>query len=169
MNVISTAGLIAALAAMLLVGASGCGNEEEELAFVQIQNDFNNPEMDRQPPWTICESSYLDVEFGVVGIGETSDEQEVIPGLDNVLMVAAWDDPTCAPEHCLPIASKNEEEVVDGQRRTIAINVPNHQGPCPPEGVQPIPQGLYERILALWPDYEFKPYDERTENTQCLE
>ncbi len=146
---------------------SGCDDGSEESAFVQIKNDFNNPEMDFQPPWTICESSYLDVEFGNVAIGETSIKQEVVPGLDNVLMVAAWDDPTCAPENCLPLASRNEEEVVDGQTRTISLNLPNHQGPCPPEGVQPIPQELYDRILALWPEYNFKPYDQRTENTQC--
>jgi hypothetical protein len=35
--------------------------------------------------------------------------------------------------------------------------------------VQPIPREQYERILALWPDYNFKPYDQRTENTQCTE
>jgi hypothetical protein len=82
--------------------------------------------------------------------------------------VAAWDDPTCAPENCLPIASKNEEEVVAGQSRTIAINMPNHQGPCPPEGVPPIPEDQYNRILALWPKYAFKPYEQRAENTECL-
>ncbi len=142
--------------------------ESEEKAIVSIKNDFNNPTMDRKPPWTICESYYLGVQFGKILLGETSPKQEVTPGADYVLMVAAWDDPDCKPENCLPLASKNLEEVVDGQERTIAINAPNHQGPCPPEGVPPIPQEQYDRILALWPQYNFKPYDQRTENTECL-
>jgi hypothetical protein len=154
---------------MLFAGGNGCDTEDEGSATVQIKNDFNNPEMDYQPPWTICESFYLNVKFGGIATGETSARQEVVPGLDYVLMVAAWDDPTCAPENCLPIASKNEEEVVGSQTRVISINMPNHQGPCPPEGVPPIPAEQYERILALWPDYGFKPYDQRTENPQCLE
>ena len=147
---------------------SGCSDDEQGTATVQIKNDFNNPEMDFQPPWTICKVSYLGVEFGKIDIGETSEPKQVQPGMDYVLMVAAWDDPTCAPEHCLPIASKEEEEVVDGQTRTISINLANHQGPCPPEGVPPIPEEQYERIRALWPEYNFKPYDQRTENPQCL-
>ena len=162
-------GMAVYLSFLCLALAAGCGGEDEGAGMVQIKNDFNNPEMDFQPPWTICEASYLDTEFGQVDIGETSAEWEVIPGLDYVLMVAAWDDPTCAVENCLPIASRNEEEVVDGQSRTIAINLPNHQGPCPPEGVQPIPQDLHDRILALWPEYNFKPYEQRTENPQCLD
>ena len=119
MNAVSAKWVAVVLGTMLLVGAAGCGTEDDGAATVQIKNDFNNPEMDFQPPWTICESSYLDVEFGKVAIGETSAEQEVIPGLDNVLMVAAWDDPTCAPENCLPLASRNEEEVVDGDTRVV--------------------------------------------------
>lgn len=142
---------------------------QEEPAKVRIKNDFNNAELgDYQPPWTICESSYLDTAFGKIGIGEKSVEKEVSPGLDYVLMVAAWDDPDCASENCLPIASKNEEEVIDGQIRTIEINLPNHQGPCPPEGTPPIPRAQYDRILAIWPEYNFKPYEQRTENTVCL-
>jgi len=148
--------------------AWSCGTEEDGSGRVQLKNDFDNPEMTFQPPWTICESSYGGVEFGKIETGATSAEHEVPAGLDYVLMVAAWDDPTCAPENCLPIASKNEEEVVDGQTRTIAINLPNHQGPGPPEGVAPIPQELYDRILALWPEFDFEPYAQRTENTQCL-
>jgi len=156
--------------ALVLVAVVGCSSDDGESAkaTVQIMNDFNNEEMAYQPPWTICESSYLGVEFGKLELGETSDAKSVSPGLDYVLMVAAWDDPTCSPENCLPLASKNEEEVVDGQTRTIALNMPNHQGPCPPEGVAPIPEAQYERILELWPDYDFKSYDERTENTECL-
>jgi hypothetical protein len=158
------------IALVFLTGiAAACDESDEGTALVQIKNDFNNSEMDFQPPWTICQSSYLDVEFGSIGTDETSAEQEVTPGMDYVLMVAAWNDPTCAPENCLPIASRNEEEVVDGQTRTVAINLPNHQGPCPPEGVPPIPQEQYERILALWPEYNFKPYAQRAENTQCLD
>lgn len=152
------------------VAVIGCDEGDEGgFATVSIMNDFNNPDMDYQPPWTICESSYLDVEFGEISLGATSAAMEVTPGLDYVLMVAAWDDPTCAPENCLPLATANEEEVVDGQTRTIAVNMMNHQGPCPPEGVEPIPEDAYNRILALWPDYGFKPYAERTENTQCLD
>lgn len=157
-----------ALSLMCAGMLSACGGEDEGPALVKIKNDFNNPEMERKPPWTICKSSYLGIEFGKIGIGETSEEKEVVPGLDYVLMVAAWDDPTCAPENCLPIASRNEEEVVDGQTRTIAINLANHQGPCPPEGVAPIPEAQYNRILHLWPESGFKPYAERMQNTQCL-
>ena len=163
-NIISM--LLAVMA--LSVVTTGCEDSEDATATVQLKNDFDNPEMDYQPPWVICESAYQGVEFGFLDIGETSEEQEVEAGVDYVLMVAAWDDPTCAPENCLPIASRNEEEVVDGQTRTISINMPNHQGPCPPEGIQPIPEELYNRILALWPEYNFLPYDRRTENTKCL-
>lgn len=150
------------------VAVAGCETGTES-ATVQIQNDFNNPAVEGfKPPWTICRATYLGVEFGRIGIGETSAPQKVVPGLDYVLMVAAWDDPECHPENCLPIASKNEEEVVDGQTRIIAIGKPNHQGPCPPEGVPPIPETVYNRILELYPEYGFKPYAQRTENTQCL-
>ncbi len=169
MNDITVKWMLTVTCMVFMAHVTGCDPEDEGSATVQIKNDFDNPEMDFQPPWTICESSYLDVEFGTIDIGESSAEQEVVPGLDYVLMVAAWDDPSCAPENCLPIASKNEEEVVDGQTRTIEINLPNHQGPCPPEGVQPIPQELYDRILSLWPDYGFEPYEQKTENAQCLD
>lgn len=160
-----------AVALLLLIGSFswGCGEENETVANVRIQNDFNNPEMTFQPPWTICESSYLGVDFGKVTLDASSAELEVPAGLDYVLMVAAWDDPECNPENCLPIASRNEEETVDGQTRTIDINLPNHQGPCPPEGVEPIPEELYNRILALWPQYNFKPYADRAENPECLD
>ncbi len=157
--------------ALALIAVVGCSSDDDKnaKATVQIMNDFNNTEMAYQPPWTICESSYLGVEFGKLELGETSDAKSVAPGLDYVLMVAAWDDPTCAAENALPIASKNEEEVVDGQTRTIAINMANHQGPCPPnEGVVPIPKAQYNRILELWPDYDFTAYAARTENTQCV-
>ncbi len=153
------------IACLFLV--AGCGDDSEDVAFVTIHNDFDNPEMEYNPPWTICHANYMGVEFGEIQIGEKSAELEVSPGVDNVLMVLAWDDPECNPENCLPVASRYEEEVVTDQERTISINMPNHQGPCPPEGVQPIPQNLYDRILELYPEYEFLPYDQRTENTQC--
>ena len=162
--------LITVCVAVSAICCAGCDDDSDApTASVQIKNDFNNPEMDYQPPWTICQSAYMDIEFGQIGTGETSAVEAVPPGIDYVLMVAAWNDPTCAPEHCLPIASKNMEEVVDGQTRVISINMPNHQGPCPPEGVQPIPAAQYDRILALWPEYHFQPYGQRTQNPQCLE
>ena len=157
--------LVATLATSLLVG---CSDEAVPSALVKIQNDFNNPAVDRKPPWTICHASYLGVDFGTIAIGETSTEKSVKPGLDYVLMVAAWADPTCSPDKSLPIASKTEEEVVDGQSRTIAIGLANHQGACPPEGIPPIPEAQYNRILQLWPDFGFKPYAERTQNAKCV-
>lgn len=153
------------LASLLL---AGCVGDDPGSAQVQLQNDFDNPAAPFQPPWTICESSYVGVDFGKVGLGETSVAHTVTPGLDYVLMVAAWDDPTCAPENCLPLVSAAEEEVVDGQVRTIALSLANHQGACPPTGVAPMPEAEYDRILALWPSYGFKTYAERTLNTQCL-
>jgi len=146
---------------------AGCGSGAGQ-AHVAIQNDFNNPQFAFNPPWTFCQTSYLGVDFGPVAIGSTSPQKIVTPGLDYVLIVAAWNDPGCSPAHALPIASANQEEVVDGQTRTIAINLPNHQGPCPPEGVAPIPQAQYDRILALWPQYGFQPYANRAQNPQCL-
>lgn len=151
-------GLLTMLACASCSDDAGSGT-----AYVRLQNDFQDP-----AKWAICKSSYLGQEFGAVARGETSAEQEVEPGLDYVLMVAAWDDPTCAPEHCLPLASKNEEEIVDGQHRTITLALANHQGPCPPEGVPPIPQAQYDRVLALWPDFGFEPYAQRTDNPQCV-
>ncbi|MBD3393160.1 MAG: hypothetical protein GF418_13640 [Chitinivibrionales bacterium] len=144
-------------------------DEEDPSATVRIKNDFNNPEIDRKPPWTMCECSYQDVEFGKVLIGDSSKAKDVEPGLDYVLMVLAWNDTSCSLHNCLPVASKNEEETVDGQTRTISINAPNHQGPCPPEGIQPMPESLYERIRSKWPEYDFEPYDEREQNPQCLD
>jgi len=104
--------------------------------------------MDVQPPWTICRSSYLGVAFGEISLGASSAEMEVKAGLDYVLLVGAWDDTTCDPAHALPLASKDEEEIVPGQHRTIALNLASHQGACPPEGVAPMPQAVYDRILA---------------------
>ena len=158
------------LVAFCLALLQACeADDDNATASVQIKNDFNNPEMDYQPPWTICQSAYMGVEFGQIRTGQTSSMEKVTTGIDYVLMVAAWNDLTCAPENCLPIASKNQEEVVDGQTRIININMPNHQGPCPPEGVQPVPAAQYNRILALWPEYDFLPYAQRAQNAQCLE
>lgn len=153
------------VAAALLL-ALGCAESDDDtaLAKVQLKNGFADPAL-----WTICESSYLGASFGPIPMGQQSKAKGVKPGIDYVLMVAAWDDPECKPENMLPIASKNEEEVVDGQTRTIMVTKENHQGPCPPsEGIQPIPQALYDRILELWPDYGFQPYETRTQNTECL-
>ena len=146
--------------------AIGCGSGTGS-ATVSIMNDFNDPAIQSQPPWTFCQTSYLGVDFGEIDLGATSPSQKVVPGLDYVLMVAAFNDPTCSVAHCLPIATEQEEEVVDGQTRTIQINMPNHQGPCPPEGVPPIPETQYDRILQLWPSYNFLPYDQRAQNPQC--
>ncbi|GAB4292461.1 MAG: hypothetical protein Kow0090_06360 [Myxococcota bacterium] len=164
------------LAALLLLipflATTGCGDEDEEekeVAHVKIKNDFNSDEFDRKPPWTICHAWYGGTYFEKIGIGEESEEKDVEPGLDYVYMIAAWDDPDCNEENLLPIASKNEEETLPDQHRTISINVANHQGPCPPEGIEPIPEELYNKILELWKDYDFKPYAERTQNPQCLD
>ena len=151
------------------VGAAGCGGEDEGVAYASIKNDFNNPQMSFQPPWTICRSSYLGTDFGSIALDATTVEKAIKPGLDYVLMVAAWNDPTCAPAASLPIASANEEEIVAGQHRAIAINLANHQGSCPPEGVAPIPEALYDRILVLWPEFGFLPYAQRTQNTECTQ
>jgi len=158
-SVLILAGCLAAPAFL-----AGCDSDDGGSATVSIQNGFGE-----MPPWTICHANYLDVEFGKIAIGETSGPQKVEPGLDYVLMVAAWADPDCRPENCLPIATRTEEEVVDGQTRTLSIVMSNHQGPCPPTGVAPIPQDVYERILALYPEYGFLPYDQRTSNPECLE
>ena len=161
----SIARLLLALSLLSLLGL-GCGGGND-VAYVAIHNYFDNPDNSYNPPWTICESSYLGVDFGKIDIGATTSELEVTPGLGYVLMVAAWNDPTCDPSHCLPIATTSEEEVVSGQHRTIDIQMDNHQGPCPPEGVEPIPEAQYEAIRALWPSYNFQPYANRTQNTQC--
>jgi len=147
----------------IVAQAMGCGGGSGS-ATVSVKNDFGT-----MPPWTICKANYLDVEFGKIAIGATSDPQKVQPGLDFVLMVAAWNDPDCAPAHCLPIATSTEEEVVDGQRRTITVAMANHQGPCPPEGVAPIPQAQYDRILQLYPEFAFKAYADRAQNPQCAQ
>jgi len=158
------------LASLALAFSAACGSSDEGsgIARVQLRNDFNNPQITGfQPPWTICKSSYQGVAFGKVEIGETSDAHDVPAGLDYVLMVASWDDPTCDPTHSVPIATKAKEEVVSGQTRTIAVGMTNHQGPCPPEGVPPIPEEQYNRILGLWPEYGFKAYADRALNAQC--
>jgi len=141
--------------------------QEKQTATVRIKNYFNNPDNAFNPPWTIMKCSYRGVQFGKIGIGDSSEAKQVEPGLDYVLMVAAWADTSGADTNCLPIASRIEEEVVDGQTRTIVIQLSNHQGPCPPLGVQPIPEAQYEQIRQLWPEYNFKPYADRAQNPQC--
>jgi hypothetical protein len=156
------------LAAVL---AACSGLDSGGTAYVRIFNDFNDPSVSAntfQPPWTICESSYRGTEFGRIGLEETSYELAVTPGDDYVLMVAAWNDPTCKIANCLPIAGTSLEETVDGQHRTITMQYNNHAGPCPPTGIAPIPEAQYDRILALWPTYKFLPYAERTQNPECL-
>lgn len=160
--------LAVSLAALVAGSAIMCNaTDPAEPAAVRIKNDFNNPSLDRKPPWIIARCSYRGVDFGKIFLGDSSAAKEVDPGLDYVLMVASWNDTACSTHHCLPIASKIEEEVVAGQTRTITLNAPNHQGPCPPEGVPPIPEALYNRILELWPEYGFKPYADRSQNPQC--
>jgi hypothetical protein len=157
------------LGAAALASLVACSSDDAStVAHVQINNDFNDPAITTyQPPWTICKSSYQGAEFGKIALGGTSDAHDVPAGLDYVLMVAAWDDPTCSASKSLPIATASKEEVVSGQTRTIAVAMSNHQGPCPPEGVAPIPQEQYDRILQLWPEYDFKAYADRALNTQC--
>ncbi len=156
----------AALAALATTaGLVSC--DAPGVAAVRIFNDFNNLTLDRHPPWTICRCNYRGAEFGKVLLGDTSVAMDVEPGLDYVLMVLAWDDTACSTQNCLPVASKFEEETVDGQERIITLNAPNHQGPCPPEGVPPIPEELYNRILALYPEYDFESYENRALNPQC--
>jgi hypothetical protein len=148
--------------------AAGCGNDDDLPGFASIKNDFNNPAMAYQPPWTICRSSYMGVDFGPIAIGDTSAEKQVRAGLDYVLLVGAWNDPTCSPTTSLPLATSAEHEIVSGQHETVAMNMASHQGPCPPEGVAPIPEAVYDRILTLWPEFNFQPYATRTQNTECL-
>jgi len=160
-----------AIAVVAVTMAMQCSTdpEEKKTATVRIKNDFNNASIDRKPPWTICKCSYRGVDFGRIALGDSSGTKEVTAGLDYVLMVASYADTACSTQNCLPIASKIEEEVVEGQTRTIVLNAPNHQGPCPPPDVNipPIPEELYNRILQLWPEYGFKPYAERAQNPQC--
>jgi len=170
-NLLRTSRALVSVCLLCCLGSACGGDDEDAKATVSLLNDFNNPNFTRQPPWVICQAYYGGVIFDeVLEHGETSTPLQVEAGQDYVLMILSWADATCAAENCLPVASKNEEETVDGQTRTIALNVPNHQGPCPPEeGITPIPEDLYNRILALWPEYGFKPYAERKQNPQCLD
>ena len=60
------------LAVLGLASTAGCGNDDNGPAFASIKNDFNNAAMAYQPPWTICRSSYMGVDFGTIAIGDTS-------------------------------------------------------------------------------------------------
>lgn len=66
---------------LALALAAGCGNDDNGPAWASIKNDFNNPAMAYQPPWTICRSSYMGVDFGTIAIGDTSPEKQVRAGL----------------------------------------------------------------------------------------
>ena len=81
------------LAVLALAPASGCGSDSDLPGFASIKNDFNNPAMAYQPPWTICRSSYMGVDFGTIAIGDTSPEKQVTAGLDYVLLVGAQNNP----------------------------------------------------------------------------
>jgi hypothetical protein len=147
---------------------SACGGDEEKTATVSLKNDFNNPTAPAQPPWTVCHAWYNGTLFDKILLGATSAPQKVTAGLGPIYLIGSWNDPDCNPAHCLPLATKTDEETVPGQQRTIALVMTNHQGPCPPEGVQPIPEALYNKVLALWPEYQLKPYADRTKNPQCV-
>jgi hypothetical protein len=49
---------------ILAAALAACGGEDPGQAQVRIKNDFNNPELAFQPPWTLCKVSYLGVDFG---------------------------------------------------------------------------------------------------------
>jgi hypothetical protein len=162
---------IAALALMtpLAFLFFACGNSSisSDKATAAIFNDFNSTAFDFSPPWTICQSYYLGTQFGEIALGATSAKKTVDAGSDYVLMVAAWADPTCNPVNCVPIASADPQEIDPGQVETITMDVNDHQGPCPPEGVEPIPEAQYNRIAALWPSYNFYPYAQRAQAKAC--
>jgi hypothetical protein len=164
-------GMISTATGILLLSCTSNGPQQQTTSTVRIKNDFNNDSLfqltGRKPPWTIARCNYRGVEFGKIHLGETSDAQEVEPGLDYVLIVGCYDDTSCSTQNCLPIASKIEEEVVPGQTRTIALNFPNHWGPCPPLGVDSIPSILYNRIRDLYPEFGFMPDSLRRHNLQC--
>jgi hypothetical protein len=167
-------GWVVALTTCALIAGLGmmCGDEksptpEKEKSYVRIKNAFNDTTLSRRPPWTVAKCSYRGVEFGKILLGDSSALMEVDPGLDYVLLVAAWSDTSCSTTNCLPLASANEEEVVEGQTRTIVLNANNHCGPCPPTGVEPISETPYNRVLALYPAYGFLPYADRANNPQC--
>ncbi|HJL42046.1 MAG TPA: hypothetical protein RMG48_12155 [Myxococcales bacterium LLY-WYZ-16_1] len=152
-------------ALFVAVSQLACGGEDAAVA--SIRNGFDDPSADRQPPWTFCETRYNGVDFGRIAFGAESEAREVQPGFDFVLMVASFGDPGCPMATVLPLASRVREETVAGQRRTITIDLPNHQGPCPPMGIQPLPEETYERIRSLWPEFEFEPYASRADNGGC--
>jgi hypothetical protein len=153
------------VASFVTVSLLACGGEDA--AVVSIRNGFDDPSADRQPPWTFCETLYNGVDFGRIEFGAESEAREVQPGFDFVLMVASFGDPGCPTATVLPLASRVREETVAGQRRTITIDLANHQGPCPPMGIQPLPEETYERIRSQWPEFEFEPYDSRADNGGC--
>ena len=151
----------------LVAISTGCSSSKTGTATVTIENDFNDPEVAYSPPWTLCDVSYLGTQFGQINLGQTSAAKTVTPGNDYVLIVAAWNDPTCSQANLVPIASEAMEEVVSGQTLTIVMEMNNHQGPCPPEGVAPIPEAQYDRILQIWPQFNFPTYANRMQLPLC--
>jgi len=161
---------VALIAAIVGPATVGCGDDGAGSAQVAIENDFDNPTFDAQPPWTICDAWFQGTYFGLIPRGERSEVMDVEPGVGLVYMVAAFADPTCAPENTLPLATVMDEEAIAGVERTVFINLPNHRGPCPPRmDIPPIPEDSYDRVLELFPDYAFEPYADRGQNPQCLE
>jgi hypothetical protein len=164
--------MLNALAVSLLATAGtlagGCGDDGAEPALVAIENDFDNPTFDAQPPWTLCDAWFQGTYFGRIPRGERSELLEVEPGVGLVFMVASFADPDCNDDNLLPLATVMDEEALAGVERTVFINLPNHRGPCPPRmDVPMISEESYNRVLELFPDAPFEPYERRTENTQC--
>lgn len=148
---------------------AGCASEP---AVVTLINDFNNPDAARQPPWILCDASYNGTDLALdppLAGGEASEPVEVEPGLARVLMVASWGDAACTPDTTLPLVTAVEEETLPGQTRDILVGLPNHRGPCPPEGIEPMAEADYDAVLAAFPDYGFEPYATREANPQCAD
>ena len=72
------------------------------------------------------------------------------------------------PRNLFAAGEQQRDRNSSGQHETITMEMANHQGPCPPEGVAPIPEAVYDRIIALWPEFNFQPYATRAQNTECL-
>jgi len=137
-----------ALTILGLAFAAGCGVTTAVRPGPASRTTSTTRPWRTKPPWTICRSSYMGVDFGTIAIGDTSPEKQVKAGLDYVMLVGAWSDPTCSPATSLPLATSTEQEIVPGQHETIAMNMATHQGPCPPEGVAPSPRQF---TIVFWP------------------
>lgn len=148
-------------------GCSGSNHDDVTTATVRLRNDLAVPDAAPQV-WTVCRSSFLGVDFGTIDARGNSPPRTVEPGLDYVLTIAALNDPQCDATNALPLASVRQEGVVDGQSRTIAINAGGYQSPCASGTTGPMAKPAYDRIVALWPEYGFLPYDRLGENAACL-